>query len=532
MESKLVAGRYATIRELGRGGMGVVWLAEDRVIGRRVALKELRTTSRTELDRVLREARTAGRLNSPAVVTVHDVLSEHGTTYIVMELVEAPTLSDLMRTGPLPGDRVEAIGLEVLKALESAHAAGIVHRDVKPSNIMVLPDGGVKLADFGIARAMDDPGLTATGGVMGSPGYMAPELFHGRPPSPASDLWALGATLFHAAEGRSPFQRETTAATMHAIMSEEPVLRRSSGALAQVIAGLLTQSVEARMTAAQVRTLLGDRTRPVAAREPDTVIIEAPTSYVTTPPPSDTRPGWGDAWEDERPKPKRRVAVLAGAAIAVTALALTAVFVLGPDTETGHASGAQSAGPSSTATSSTSASATASSSDTPSSAAPPSSTTASSTTASAPAATTTTTRNDAAPPQSTTATKPPREVAVFTRYRSADGWHYSGSTQLGVPAGYTAEGPLGKLAVNAEPGTRPLYSCIINNSKDRMTSASATCENQQVYGLLGHIFTDRPADARAQPLYRCNMGGHHFESLSSTCEGKTVEFQLGWVLAT
>ncbi|MFI9816137.1 serine/threonine-protein kinase [Saccharothrix variisporea] len=530
MESKLVAGRYATIRELGRGGMGVVWLAEDRVIGRRVALKELRTSSPTEVDRVLREARTAGRLNSPAVVTVHDVLSEHGTTYIVMELVEAPTLADLMRGGPLPADRVASIGLEVLKALETAHAAGVVHRDVKPSNIMVLPDGGVKLADFGIARAMDDPGLTATGGVMGSPGYMAPELFHGRPPSPASDLWALGATLFHAAEGRSPFQRETTAATMHAIMYEAPVLRRTTGALAQVITGLLTQAAEGRATAAQVRALLTDRTRPVAAREPDTVIIEAPTSYVTTQPPSDTRPGWGDAWEDESPKPKRRVAVLAGAAVVVTALALTAVFVLGPDTETGRASGAQGTDPSSSAATTTSLSA-ASSSEAPSSTAPSSSTAATSTTTTTAAPATTTTLKDTPPPQATTPAKPPRQVTVFTRYRSGDGWHYSGSTQLGVPAGYTAEGPLGKLAVNAEPGTRPLYSCIVNNSSDRMTSVSANCENQQVYGLLGHIFTQQPADARAQQLYRCNLGGHHFESLSPTCEGKTVEFSLGWVLA-
>ncbi|WP_342717294.1 serine/threonine-protein kinase [Lentzea albida] len=196
-ETRLVAGRYATIRELGRGGMGVVWLAEDRVIGRQVALKELRTT---ETERVLREARTAGRLNSPNVVGIYDVIVEHGVTYLVMELVEAPTLSEVMARRSLTEDEVANIGLQTLNALEAAHAAGIVHRDVKPSNIMVLPDGRVKLADFGIARAMDDPGLTATGGIMGSPGYMAPELFAGKQPSPASDLWALGATMFHAVE--------------------------------------------------------------------------------------------------------------------------------------------------------------------------------------------------------------------------------------------------------------------------------------------------------------------------------------------
>src|SRR5689334_2104830 len=225
--------------------MGVVWLAEDRVIGRQVALKELRTT---ETERVLREARTAGRLNSPNVVGIYDVIVEHGVTYLVMELVEAPTLSEVMTRKALSEDEVADIGLQTLSALEAAHAAGIVHRDVKPSNIMVLPDGRVKLADFGIARAMDDPGLTATGGIMGSPGYMAPELFAGKAPSPASDLWALGATMFHAIEGRAPFQRDTTAATMHAIMYEEPVLQRTQGPLAATIMALLTDD-ERRLTA-------------------------------------------------------------------------------------------------------------------------------------------------------------------------------------------------------------------------------------------------------------------------------------------
>lgn len=182
---RLVAGRYAISAELGRGGMGVVWRGEDQFLGRPVALKELATppgASPTHLERVLREARTAGRLNHPGVVTVYDVVSEHGATFIVMELVIAPTLADVVgREGPLGNDRVAALGLQVLSALESAHAAGIVHRDVKPSNIMVRPGDRVKLADFGIARATDDPGLTQTGGIMGSPGYMPPELFMRQP---------------------------------------------------------------------------------------------------------------------------------------------------------------------------------------------------------------------------------------------------------------------------------------------------------------------------------------------------------------
>src|SRR5947208_4861122 len=257
---RLVAGRYEISAELGRGGMGGVWRAEDRVLGRPVALKELATppgASPAHLERVLREARTAGRIDDPGVVTVYDVVSEHGATFIVMELVVAPTLADVIeREGPLPNDRVAALGRQVLGALESAHAAGIVHRDVKPGNIMVLPGDRVKLADFGIARAMDDPSLTQTGGVMGSPGYMAPELFAGAGPSPASDLWSLGATLFHAAEGRAPFQRTTTAATLHAIMYDQPVLERCRGPLAEAVRGLLTQSTSDRLGASGLRRLL------------------------------------------------------------------------------------------------------------------------------------------------------------------------------------------------------------------------------------------------------------------------------------
>jgi len=309
--TRLVAGRYATIRELGRGGMGVVWLAEDQVIGRRVALKELRTT---ETERVLSEVRTAGRLNSPNVVAIHDVIADGGATYIVMELVEAPTLTDLMARRTFSEDEVAGIALQTLSALEAAHAAGIVHRDVKPSNIMVASDGTVKLADFGIARAMDDPGLTATGGIMGSPGYMAPELFAGQRPSPASDLWALGATVFHAIEGHSPFQRDTTAATMHAIMYEEPVIRRARGPLADVITGLLHQHPDRRLTAAQTRALLGSPSER-------TVVIEPVTTYVT---PQPTR----EAFEEPR---KRRTGLIASAAVAgVAVIALVTFLVVRP----------------------------------------------------------------------------------------------------------------------------------------------------------------------------------------------------------
>ncbi|OLF05511.1 hypothetical protein BLA60_36125 [Actinophytocola xinjiangensis] len=256
------------LRELGRGGMGVVWLGEDRMIGRQVAVKELRLPDgvapdqrRVLEERVLREARAAGRLNDPAVVTVFDVAQEAGATFIVMELIEAPTLSDVVsRQGPQSPEVVTRLAEQLLSALETAHAAGIVHRDVKPSNIMMLPNGRVKLTDFGIAQSTDDPRLTTSGVLIGSPGFMPPERLRGAHAEAASDLWALGAVLFFAVEGHSPFERSSTAATMHAILNEVPYLTRSQGPLASVIMGLLNTVPAARLSAEQVRGLLAQAT--------------------------------------------------------------------------------------------------------------------------------------------------------------------------------------------------------------------------------------------------------------------------------
>jgi serine/threonine protein kinase len=263
-QPRVIAGRYTLLVELGRGGMGVVWRAQDNVIGRHVAIKELHlpdgvpTEERHVLEeRVLREARAAGRLNDPAVVTVFDVVVENRMTYIVMELVEAATLSTLInRQGPMPPERVSSMAQQLLSALEAAHAAGIVHRDVKPGNIMVRPDGRVKLTDFGIAQAVDDPRLTTSGSLIGSPAYMAPERIHGNEASPASDLWALGATLCYAIEGFSPYERASTASTLHAIMNETPRLTRAHGVLAAVITGLLMADPNARLNGPQARAML------------------------------------------------------------------------------------------------------------------------------------------------------------------------------------------------------------------------------------------------------------------------------------
>ncbi|MDQ0382383.1 serine/threonine-protein kinase [Amycolatopsis thermophila] len=259
---RVVAGRYALLGELGRGGHGLVWRAQDQVIGRQVAIKELRLPDGAEdsvfTERVLREVRTAGRLNDPAIVTVFDVVSEDGATFIVMELVEAPTLGELVRRhGALPPQQVATIGQQVLSALRAAHDAGIVHRDVKPGNIMVGANGRVKLTDFGIATAIDDPRLTASGMIVGSPAFMAPERLEGHEAMPASDLWSLGATLFLAAEGVMAFDRPTTAATLHAIVNEVPYLTRVQGPLASAIMGLLVVKPEGRISYGQAGHLLG-----------------------------------------------------------------------------------------------------------------------------------------------------------------------------------------------------------------------------------------------------------------------------------
>ena len=267
--ARVLAGRYELGKEIGRGGMGIVWLAEDRMIGRRVAIKELHLPAGVPDDerkileeRVLREARTAGRLNDPGVVTVYDVLQESGSTYIVMELIQAPTLSAVVRErGALPQDAVARLAEQLLSALEAAHAAGVVHRDVKPANIMVLPNGRVKLTDFGIAQSTEDPRLTTSGILVGSPMYMAPERIKGAEADAGSDLWALAAVLFYAVEGYSPFERSSTAATMHAIVNEVPYLTRCQGPLASVIMGLLNSVPSARLSVDQVRGLLAQANR-------------------------------------------------------------------------------------------------------------------------------------------------------------------------------------------------------------------------------------------------------------------------------
>ncbi|WP_329418517.1 serine/threonine-protein kinase [Streptomyces sp. NBC_01268] len=270
-ENGRLAGRYRIVRRLGRGGMGVVWQAVDEVLGREVAVKELRTytdTAAPELDamrlRMQREARAAARVRHPGVVAVHDVTEHEGRPVIVMELVDGPSLDDVLAAqGPLDPVEAARIGARVLEALAAAHEAGVLHRDVKPGNILLDRSGRVLLTDFGIAT-IEDPGdgsaarLTRSGEIVGSLDYLSPERARGAAPGPAADVWALGATLYAAVEGAVPFRRTSTWSTLAAIVTDplpDPV---RSGVLTPVLLRLLCKDPEGRPSAREAAGMLAE----------------------------------------------------------------------------------------------------------------------------------------------------------------------------------------------------------------------------------------------------------------------------------
>ncbi|TDC60650.1 serine/threonine protein kinase, partial [Actinomadura sp. GC306] len=259
MADRLLAGRYRLEAVVGRGGMGTVWRARDETLDRDVAVKEvvlpagLSDEERANRHRrTLREARASARLNHPGVVTVHDVVDEDGRPWIVMELVQARSLQDIVdEDGPLPPRRAAAIGRQIAGALRAAHAIGVLHRDVKPANVLVAADDRAVLTDFGIAQLAGDATLTGTGLLIGSPAYMAPERLNGGSAVPASDLWALGATLYTATEGQAPHHRGDAMAVLAAILTQEVPPPRNAGPLAPVLTGLLERD--------PARRLAGDR---------------------------------------------------------------------------------------------------------------------------------------------------------------------------------------------------------------------------------------------------------------------------------
>lgn len=262
---RLVSGRYSLEVPLGSGGMGTVWAAEDTLLKRRVAVKQVKLPPSipvAERDaikaRATREARAAAQLSHPSVVTIFDVLEDAGT-YIVMELVEAPTLAETVRRdGPLGYRETARIGLDLLDALEAAHAKGIIHRDVKPGNVMCPPNGHTKLADFGIASLKGDPKITTTGMIMGSPSFMAPEQATSGATGPATDLWSLGATLYFATEGAPPFDRGQPIPTLAAVVHDDAPTPQGAGALGPVIAALMSKEPAKRPDPTALRRMLTD----------------------------------------------------------------------------------------------------------------------------------------------------------------------------------------------------------------------------------------------------------------------------------
>ncbi|MFA1540703.1 serine/threonine-protein kinase [Actinomadura monticuli] len=276
----VLAGRYRNLGRIGQGGMGAVWRAHDPELGREVAIKELRVPEQvTERERSVwyarmeREARAAAGLRHPAIVTVYDrVMGEDGRPWIVMELIRGRSLAQLLaEQGAVPARRVAAIGLAMLDALSAAHAQGVVHRDVKPANVLLEGDR-VVLTDFGIAAVEGDATLTGSGAVLGTPAYMSPEQVRGERATPASDLWALGATLYAAVEGRPPFTAPSHGGLFVAIATQEPAPPRCGGPLAHLLHGLLSKDPAARLSPAQVRDLLqavsDDGEPPLAEHRP------------------------------------------------------------------------------------------------------------------------------------------------------------------------------------------------------------------------------------------------------------------------
>ncbi|MFN2607127.1 MAG: protein kinase [Acidimicrobiales bacterium] len=300
---QLVAERYQWREQLGRGGFGVVWRAHDTLLMRDVAVKAIEIpgvlddADRAAIRRkVLREARAAARLNHPGLVTVFDVIEEGDRPLIVMELVKAPTLAELVRReGPLAEERVATIGLAVLDALDAAHDEGIIHRDVKPANVMVSAAGHVQLADFGIAAMTDDPRVTSSMALAGSPSFMSPEQARNSPPSAATDLWGLGATLYFAVEGEPPFWRDGAIATLTAVVQEPHRPLARAARLRPLVDGLLAKDPAARPSSAEVRRRLA----AVAAGAPASALGDADDTSSTRE--FDFHPGPADAAVAEGP---------------------------------------------------------------------------------------------------------------------------------------------------------------------------------------------------------------------------------------
>ncbi|MFI1884502.1 serine/threonine-protein kinase [Streptomyces jumonjinensis] len=308
---RVIDGRFALETRLGGGGMGTVWRARDLVLDRAVALKEVRPPDPglAEYDpesalllraRVLREARALARVDHPNVVTIHHIVDGGESTYpwLVMELVTGGSLQDRLARGPMEPARAARVGREVLAALRAAHHAGIQHRDVKPANVLLRPDGRPVLTDFGIAAIRESTVLTATGSMIGTPDYMAPERITGDDGGPGADLWSLAMMLYVAVEGRHPLRRGTTLATLAAVLYDPLPPPVRAGALAGVLGAVLVRDPAARPDAETVDRMLA----AVVRGDADPPVQPGTTSYRLSPPAA-APPAGPSAAQDAAPRP-------------------------------------------------------------------------------------------------------------------------------------------------------------------------------------------------------------------------------------
>ncbi len=331
MTPEVIGDRYRVQRALGHGGMGSVWLCTDTLLGREVAVKQvglLPGESAPDFARALREARSSAHLNHRNVVSVFDIVEDDGALWMVMEFVPARTLAQLVREhGRLPPATAADLGAQVADGLAAAHAAGVIHRDVKPDNILVTDDGVAKIGDFGIARSLGDEPLTQTGLVTGTPAYFSPELAEGGDPGPESDVWALGATLYAAVEGTPPFPRRNNAVAMvRTIASQPPARPQHAGFLEPALSRLLDRNPASRWTMADAAHAL----RRLADRHHESTLASTIASCLDTGP--GTRPSAAAGTEAGDPpvpeqRPRRRIPWLPAAAL-VALLAAAAIGYL------------------------------------------------------------------------------------------------------------------------------------------------------------------------------------------------------------
>ncbi|MEV5650786.1 protein kinase [Nocardia sp. NPDC052254] len=349
---RLISGRYRLADPIGSGAMGVVWRASDVRLRRTVAVKQLLLapglTKAQALEakmRAMREGRIAARLHHQNAVTVFDVAEEDGQPWLVMEYVDAPSMAALMRDkGPLEPPEVARIGAKVAAALAAAHDAGIVHRDVKPANILVADNGTVKITDFGISRAVGDVTVTSTGFLAGTPAYLSPEIARGEDPEPASDVFALGSTLYAAVEGAPPFgEGDNPLAVLHSVVSAKVPAPGRAGDLGPVLMSLLAADSAERPTMQEAQRALeavaegrSHGLSPAATKVlPHPGADAGATTVLSTPGPPAASPAPTAKTAAPQAKPgltrDRRVWLAAAAAIAVVAIIVGLVATSGSD---------------------------------------------------------------------------------------------------------------------------------------------------------------------------------------------------------